>query len=132
VDTSVRRDLVYNFSVANTHNYFVGEDGVLVHNGTKRVGRHMSPKELEEMKKTGKVQEGGGGQTRVADPANQNAYRNPPKGDVYVEFDVPADRVSPHSKGTGRIPGPKSPDARIPGRNPADYEMPPATNIKCF
>ena len=32
VDTSVRRDFVYNLSVANTHNYFVGEDGVLVHN----------------------------------------------------------------------------------------------------
>jgi len=32
IDTSVRRELVYNFTVANTHNYFVGEDGVLVHN----------------------------------------------------------------------------------------------------
>ena len=30
--TRVRRDLVYNLTVANTHNYFVGEDGVLVHN----------------------------------------------------------------------------------------------------
>ncbi|RKZ75206.1 MAG: hypothetical protein DRR16_31495, partial [Candidatus Parabeggiatoa sp. nov. 3] len=28
----VRREIVYNFTVANTHNYFVGEDGVLVHN----------------------------------------------------------------------------------------------------
>ncbi len=32
--TRVRRDLVYNLTVANTHNYFVGEDGVLVHNAT--------------------------------------------------------------------------------------------------
>jgi hypothetical protein len=34
VDTSVRRETVYNFTVANTHNYFVGRDGVLVHNNT--------------------------------------------------------------------------------------------------
>jgi len=90
----------------------------------------MNPKELEKMRSTGRVQEGGGGQTRVADPANPNTYRNPPKGDVYVEFDVPANRVLPHSTGTGRIPGPNSPDARVPGRNPADFEMPPATNIR--
>jgi hypothetical protein len=99
---------------------------------TKTVGRHMSPAELAKMKQTGRVQEGGGGQTRVADPANLNSYRNPPKGDVYVEFDVPAHRVLPHSQGTGRIPGPNSPDARLPGRNPADFEMPPATNIRVF
>ncbi|RKZ78238.1 MAG: hypothetical protein DRR16_28050, partial [Candidatus Parabeggiatoa sp. nov. 3] len=30
--TRIRHDLVYNLTVANTHNYFVGEDGVLVHN----------------------------------------------------------------------------------------------------
>jgi RHS repeat-associated protein len=99
---------------------------------TKTVGRWMSPSELAKMKQTGLVQEGGGGQTRVADPANPNSYRNAPKGDVYVEFDVPAHRVLLHSEGTGRIPGPRSPDARLPGRNPADFEMPPATNIKTF
>jgi RHS repeat-associated protein len=32
VDTSVRFEKVYNLTVANTHNYFVGRDGVLVHN----------------------------------------------------------------------------------------------------
>jgi len=32
IDTSVRLEKVYNLTVANTHNYFVGEDGVLVHN----------------------------------------------------------------------------------------------------
>ncbi len=95
----------------------------------KTVGRYMSPDELEKMRTTGRVQEGGGGQTRVADPANPNTYKNPPKGDVYVEFDVPANRVLPHSQGTGRIPGPNSPDARVPGRNPADFEMPKACNI---
>ncbi len=32
IDTSVRVGKVYNLTVANTHNYFVGGDGVLVHN----------------------------------------------------------------------------------------------------
>jgi hypothetical protein len=32
IDTSVRLEKVYNLTVANTHNYFVGGDGVLVHN----------------------------------------------------------------------------------------------------
>ena len=32
IDASVRVEKVYNFSVANTANYFVGESGVLVHN----------------------------------------------------------------------------------------------------
>ncbi len=33
VDSRVQLVRVYNFSVANAHNYFVGGDGVLVHNG---------------------------------------------------------------------------------------------------
>lgn len=96
----------------------------------KTVGRWMSREELEKMKASGRVQEGGGGQTRVSDPPNPDTYRNPPSGDVYVEFDVPASRVLPHSTGTGRIPGPKSPDARVPGRNPDDFQMPSADNIR--
>jgi hypothetical protein len=32
IETGIRVEKVYNFTVANTHNYFVGEDGVLVHN----------------------------------------------------------------------------------------------------
>ena len=90
----------------------------------------MNPNELEKMRRTGRVQEDGGGQTRVADPSDPNTFRNPPKGDVFVEFDVSASRVLSHSKGTGRVPGPNSPDARVPGRNPRDFEMPPARNIK--
>jgi len=39
IDTSVRLEKVYNFTVANTHNYFVGGDGVLVHN-CKKVSPH--------------------------------------------------------------------------------------------
>ena len=98
----------------------------------KTVGRWMSPDELKKMRDSGKVQEGGGGQTRVADPPDWDAHRNAPEGDIYVEFDVPAERVKPHSKGTGRIPGPNSPDARVPGSCPADFEMPDAKNIRTF
>ena len=32
IDTSVQFGKVYNLTVANTHNYYVGQDGVLVHN----------------------------------------------------------------------------------------------------
>lgn len=100
---------------------------------TVRVGRWMHPKELDKMMKTGKVQENLESQTRAAYPAGPGAYRNAPKGDVYVEFDVPADRVLPHSQGTVRIPGPRSRDAFLAARRGEDtsrFEMPPATNIK--
>jgi uncharacterized protein RhaS with RHS repeats len=99
----------------------------------KTVGRWMSKSELGKMKKTGKVQEGGGGQTRVADPSNPDAYGAAPTGDSYVEFDVPASSIKPHSQGTGRIPGPKSPDARAAaraGKDTSQFEMPEAKNIK--
>lgn len=99
----------------------------------KTVGRWMSREELKNMRDSGRVQEGGGGQTRVADPADPSTYKAAPKGDVYVEFDVPAGRVKPHSQGTGRIPGPHSPDARLAaqkGQDTSDFKMPKATNIK--
>jgi RHS repeat-associated protein len=35
IETSVRIEKVYNLTIANTHNYFVGKDGVLVHNAGK-------------------------------------------------------------------------------------------------
>jgi len=35
-DTSTRTAKLYNFSVANTANYFVGDSGVLGHNAKKR------------------------------------------------------------------------------------------------
>lgn len=99
----------------------------------KRVGRWMSQDELEKMQRTGKVQDNLDGQIRVSDPASPDAYRNAPKGDVYVEFDVPADRVKPHSQGTGRIPGQNSRDAKLAAKRGEDiskFEMPSANNIK--
>ncbi len=110
-------------------------EGLQVAYGTTRVGRWMSREELAKMQRSGKVQAGGGGQTRVAHPAHPNAYRNPPAGDVYVEFDVPTYRLKPHSQGTSRIPGPLSPDARAAaraGQDASGFAMPPATNIHVF
>ena len=98
-----------------------------------RIGRWMHPDELEKMQQTGTVQENSSSQTRAAYPASPGAYRNSPKGDVYVEFDVPANRVTPHSNGTVRIPGPKSREAKLAAKRGEDasrFEMPPATNIK--
>ena len=51
IDTSVRTEKVYNLTVANTHNYFVGGDGVLVHN----CKRGTNP--LDETRFTDKVRE---------------------------------------------------------------------------
>ncbi|MEK8022132.1 MAG: RHS repeat-associated core domain-containing protein, partial [Candidatus Parabeggiatoa sp.] len=34
--TQVRLERVYNLTIANTHNYFVGQDGVLVHNAKRK------------------------------------------------------------------------------------------------
>jgi RHS repeat-associated protein len=46
IDTSVRTEKVYNLTVANTHNYYVGWDGVLVHNiNCKTLYRVIRPDE---------------------------------------------------------------------------------------
>jgi RHS repeat-associated protein len=34
IETRIRLEKVYNLTIANTHNYFVGENGILVHNCT--------------------------------------------------------------------------------------------------
>jgi hypothetical protein len=95
---------------------------------TKRVGRWMSREELTKMQATGRVQEGQlRGVTSVVDPANPQAYRNAPTGDVYVEFDVPASSVYPGGEGVGKIYGPSS----VPyGEYYGITEMPEVTNIE--
>jgi RHS repeat-associated protein len=53
IETSVRLEKVYNLTVANTHNYFVGEDGVLVHNAGKgKGGKKKCSKKSEKEKAT--------------------------------------------------------------------------------
>jgi RHS repeat-associated protein len=78
-----------------------------------RVGRWMNPAEYEAMKASGTVQGGAGGVSRVAVPATPDAYRAAPKGDIYVEFDVPAASLRPGGTEAWRtIPGPTSPAGR--------------------
>jgi hypothetical protein len=80
-----------------------------------RVGRWMSAEEHDSMTDTGLVQEGGGGTTYVANPADPAAYeREAATGSRYVEFDVPEDSLAPASKeGWAQIPGPNSIRGRL-------------------
>ena len=79
-----------------------------------RVGRWMSPAEHDAMVETGMVQEGAGGVTSVANPADINAYmRQAAPGTRYVEFNVPGDVLRQGgAPGWGIIPGPNSIFAR--------------------
>ncbi len=92
----------------------------------------MSQAEYDAMERTGKVQEGAGGATSVAYPADPHSYRRQATtGTLYVEFDVPAAAVAPTSGGWAKIPGPNSIDARLATRQgrPAP-ELPSATGIQ--
>jgi hypothetical protein len=81
------------------------------------------------MTDTGVVQEGAGGVTNVASPADSAAYmRQAASGTRYVEFNVPEDSLSPGGKaGWATIRGPNSFWARGGLALP---EMPPALNIE--
>jgi RHS repeat-associated protein len=58
-----------------------------------RVGRWMEQRELNIMKKTGRVAEGGGGQTFVSINGYTDYMPTAAKGTVYVEFDVPTNSL---------------------------------------
>jgi hypothetical protein len=101
--------------------------------GLTRVGRWMSPAEHEAMTDTGMVQEGGGGTTYVAHPADPAAYgQQAASGSRYVEFDVPQDSLAPAGKeGWAQIPGPNSLYARLAlMRGEPTPQFPPALNIQ--
>jgi len=55
----------------------------------KRVGRWMPRSEYDLMRSTGRVQQGAGGATSVADSGPASFVRQAPSGRVYVEFSVP-------------------------------------------
>ena len=99
-----------------------------------RVGRWMSQNEYEKMLSTGQMQSSKGNMTHVANPANRNAYeKQAPKGSLYVEFDVPSNRISPGgAEGWGIIAGPGSIKDRFNQKKglPAIKEMPYVKNIK--
>lgn len=79
-----------------------------------RVGRWMNPAEYEAMKKAGTVQADSAGMHRVAVPASPNAYKAAPKGDIYVEYDLPSSSLSlGGTNGWRTVHGPGSPAARL-------------------
>ncbi|RKZ85667.1 MAG: hypothetical protein DRR19_16030 [Candidatus Parabeggiatoa sp. nov. 1] len=72
VDTSVRVERVYNLTVANTHNYFVGGDGVLVHNADKCIKLTTGGKrkignltDLKDVKASDAIKQRGGGASQI-------------------------------------------------------------------
>uniref|UniRef100_UPI0036D7C349 TreTu family toxin n=1 Tax=Photorhabdus sp. RM322S TaxID=3342825 RepID=UPI0036D7C349 len=58
-----------------------------------RVGRWMSPDELAQMQSSGKIVQGGGGQTFISTNGASDFKGTAPKGSVYAEFDVPANSL---------------------------------------
>lgn len=109
------------------------EDAADAGGGLARVGRWMAPAEHEAMTETGMVQEGGGGTTYVAHPADPAAYgQQAALGSRYVEFDVPQDSLAPAGKeGWAQIPGPNSLYARLASmRGEPIPQFPPALNIE--
>jgi RHS repeat-associated protein len=74
VDTSIRTEKVYNLTVANTHNYFVGGDGVLVHNAKCKGTGSYTNTHL-----SGKKYHGKGNEKRMNQSARRNAreYNDP-------------------------------------------------------
>ncbi|MEY9889191.1 RHS repeat-associated protein [Catenulispora sp. MAP5-51] len=97
-----------------------------------RVGRWMGKDEYDKMVSTGMVQEGAGGTTYVASPADPAAYgRQAAPGTGYAEFDVPSSSLHPAGDpGWAQIPGPDSLRSRLAvRRGQPPLEFPPATNI---
>ena len=132
----------------NDHDFYVlpaqaGDVPVLVHNnnlecGTgsdvTRVGRWMGKNEYDNIVSTGQVQEGAGGTTYVARPADPAAYARQAKpGTGYAEFDVPTSSVYDLAgePGWAQIPGPNSLISRLAVRKglPPLPDFPNASNI---
>jgi RHS repeat-associated protein len=100
--------------------------------GWVRVGRWMSQEELESMQTTGAAQESRAlGGSRVAFPANSEAYKDAAAGSLYVEYDIPASAAKPAGSGWARIPGPNSVEGRAAAAagRPAP-EMPTVKNVE--
>jgi filamentous hemagglutinin len=53
----------------------------------------MSPDELVQMQKTGRVVEGGGAQTFISLNGPADFRASAPNGSMYVEFDVPSNSL---------------------------------------
>ncbi|WP_275899387.1 hemagglutinin repeat-containing protein [Pectobacterium polaris] len=66
----------------------IGESRVINGINVTRVGRWMSPDELAQMQNSGKVIQGGGGQTFISTNGASDFKGTAPTGSVYAEFDV--------------------------------------------
>ena len=98
------------------------------------VGRWMSEDEYNKMIESGRVQMSPNGNTTyVAYPADIDAFGKQAKnGCLYVEFDVPSDRINAAGKNNwGQIPGPDSLIDRLNKKKglPQITDMPEASNI---
>ncbi|CAB3909747.1 hypothetical protein LMG26842_05806 [Achromobacter dolens] len=71
----------------------LGETRIVDDISVTRVGRWMSPDELAQMQSSGRVVQGGGGQTFISTNGTLDFKGAAPKGSVYVEFDVPANSL---------------------------------------
>jgi RHS repeat-associated protein len=96
------------------------------------VGRWMSPMELEEMIKTGRVVESYTGTTHVANPASVEAFGKQAKnGSLYVEFDVNKSSLKQTGENWASISGPNSVQGRLAKNNGLPVpEMPEVSNIQ--
>lgn len=105
---------VFTPSRAMVGSLFARETAALLASNLSRVGRWMSRAEYQAMKTTKVVQADSAGMHRVAYPATPDAYKAAPKGDIYVEYDVPTSSLSPGGTEAWRtIYGPGSPAARL-------------------
>jgi hypothetical protein len=93
----------------------------------------MSGREHQAMVKTGRVQEGAGGTTYVAHPADVGSYiKEARAGSRYIEFDVPESSLASAGKeGWAQIPGPNSLRGRLAAkRGDSLPQFPAAANIE--
>jgi RHS repeat-associated protein len=125
---------VRNPVIQDTPKVLLGDAAEDTGGGLTRVGRWMSPAEHEAMTGSGMVQEGGGGTTYVAHPADSAAYgQQAAAGSRYVEFDVPRESLAPYrgKEGWAQIPGPNSLYGRLAVmRGLPSPEFPSALNIE--
>lgn len=71
----------------------LGQNALINDVNVTRVGRWMSSDELAQMQNSGKVIQGGGGQTFISTNGVSDYKATAPAGSVYVEFDVPTNSL---------------------------------------
>jgi hypothetical protein len=96
LETLVREQTVYNLEVANAHTYFVGDDGILVHNGRFARGKRLR----DEVNRKNRDSHGGNWQCDMClvdlIPASQSQ-----RGVTPPTNEVAYDHIKEHSKGGG-------------------------------